>query len=79
MTAAQEPQGSHFWFMTIQTANATGYYVNSYQGAWTPAPGETRLDVFNAIRRFVEEQDPRSRGGVVTGFDLQPNTIDGAR
>lgn len=79
MSAAQEPQGSHFWFMTIQTANAAGYYLNSYQGTWTPVPGETRLDVFNAIRRFVEEKDPRCMGGVATVFDVQPNTIEAAR
>src|ERR1044071_3778237 len=56
MTEPTPGQGTHFWFMVIQTPNATGLYVNSYQGTWTPQPEETRLDVFNAIRSHVEER-----------------------
>lgn len=68
-------QGTHFWFMVIQAPNAAGYHLNSYQGTWTPQRGETRLDVFNAIRSYVDEQDPRARGGIATDFDLQPNQL----
>ena len=75
MTEPTPGQGTHFWFMVIQTPNATGLYVNSYQGTWTPQPEETRLDVFNAIRSHVEERDPRARGGVAVAFDLQPNRL----
>lgn len=75
MTDSDEPQGSHFWFMVIQTPNAGGLYVNSYQGTWTPEPTATRLDMFNKIRSFIDEKDPRARGGIATAFDLQPNTI----
>jgi hypothetical protein len=75
MTASVEPQGTHFWFIVIQKPNAAGLYMNSYQGAWTPGPNATRLDTFNAIRSYVEDQDPRARGGMVTAFDIQPNQI----
>lgn len=72
---ANEPQGTHFWLLTMQTPNAAGFYLNSYQGTITPAAGATRLDAFNEVRRLVEEQDPPSRGGIVLAFDVQPNRI----
>ena len=68
-------QGTHFWFMTVQAPNAGGYFVNSYQGTWTPQPGATRLSTFNDIRSYVDSQDPRARGGIVLAFDLQPNRL----
>lgn len=68
-------QGTHFWFMSVQTANAGGYYLNSYQGTLTPGSKATRLDLFNDIRRLVEEKDPRSKGGIVLAFDIQPNQL----
>ena len=68
-------QGTHFWFMTVQSPNDGGFYMNSYQGTWTPGPEDTRLDVFNAIRSFVREKDPRAQGGVVVAFDLQSNKL----
>jgi hypothetical protein len=55
-------QGTHFWLMVIQTPNAGGFYVNSYQGTWTPHPGATRLEMFNTIRNYIDEKDPRARG-----------------
>jgi hypothetical protein len=68
-------QGSYFWLMVIQTPNAGGLYVNSYQGTWTPSPGATRLGTFNEIRSYIDEQDPRARGGIAVAFDLQPNQL----
>ncbi|GHB15034.1 hypothetical protein GCM10018777_55900 [Streptomyces albogriseolus] len=68
-------QGTHFWFMSMQTKNAAGYYLNSYQGTVTPARGATRMDLFNEVRGFVEENDPRSKGGIVLAFDIQRNKI----
>jgi hypothetical protein len=75
MTEPASEQGTHFWFMSIQTPNATGVYTNSYQGAWTPALRATRLDMFNEIQAFVENEDPRARGGMVVAFDIQPNQL----
>lgn len=68
-------QGTHFWLMSVQTANDGGYYLNSYQGTLTPGPKATRLELFNDIRRLVDEHDPRSRGGIVLTFDIQRNKI----
>jgi hypothetical protein len=67
--------GSHFWLMVIQTPNAGGLYVNSYQGTWTPGPGATRLDMFNTVRSYINEQDPRAQGGIAVAFDFQPNRL----
>jgi hypothetical protein len=75
MTTSEEQQGSHFWLMVIQNANEGGLYANSYQGTWTPPAGATRLDMFNKIRSFIDEKDPRARGGIAITFDLQPNQI----
>jgi hypothetical protein len=72
---ANEPQGTHFWFLTMQTPNAAGYYLSSYQGTFTPPAGATRLDAFNEVRQLVERNDPPSRGGTVLAFDIQPNQI----
>ncbi|MGQ5576350.1 hypothetical protein [Streptomyces sp. ECR3.8] len=71
-TAKQVP---HFWFMTIQTPNGAGYRLNSYQGVLTPAPGTTRLSLFNEIRAEIDERDPLAVGGVAIAFDVQPNEL----
>lgn len=68
-------QGTHFWFMVIGTRNAVGAWMNTYTGTWTPKPGATRLDMFNIIQAYVDEQDPRARGGIVTAFDIQRNEL----
>lgn len=68
-------QGTHFWFMTIQTPNAGGYYLNSYQGTITPRQGSTRLDLFNRLVAEVHELDPKSQGGAAIAFDVQPNRL----
>jgi hypothetical protein len=75
VTEPTPEQGTHFWFISIQTSNARGIYTNSYQGAWTPPPGATRLDMFNKIQDLVETEDPRARGGMVIAFDIQPNQL----
>ncbi|MEU6048920.1 hypothetical protein ABZ829_00590 [Streptomyces xanthochromogenes] len=74
MTTAST-QGTHFWFMTIHSPDAAGVFMNSYQGTWTPEPDATRLDTFNAIRHYVDTEDARARGGIVTAFDIQPNEL----
>lgn len=68
-------QGTHFYFITLQQANARGIYTNTLSGYWTPAPGQTRLDVFNEIRAKFEARDAGVRGGVVLAFDIQPNQL----
>ncbi|MFJ5644060.1 hypothetical protein [Streptomyces sp. NPDC093223] len=68
-------QVPHFWFMTIETPGVGASRVGSYQGLRTPRRGQTRLELFNSIRAEIEERDPLTRGGVVVGFDIQPNEM----
>lgn len=68
-------QGSHFWHMVIQTPNARGMHLGSYQGTRTPKRGQTRLDLFNDVLDEMYQKYPESRGGVVIAFDIQPNKI----
>ena len=68
-------QGTHFWFMAIQTPNSRGYFVADYKGTITPEPGATRLDLFNELLDGVGQRWPESRGGVVLAFDIQPNKL----
>ncbi|WP_032761244.1 hypothetical protein [Streptomyces alboviridis] len=75
MTATDDPQGTHFWFMAIQTPNSAGYNVGSYQGAVTPPPGFTRLAFFNEMRAEIDRRHPEAKGGVVIAFDVQPNQL----
>jgi len=64
-----------FWLMTIQTPNRAGYNITDYQGVTTPAPGTTRLDLFNQIRNEIYREYPQSQGGAVIAFDLQANEL----
>lgn len=66
---------SYFWFMTIQTPNGAGFNISDYQGVLTPEPGETRLSIFNDLREQIVREFPRSSGGSVIAFDLQPNEL----
>lgn len=72
---ADEPQGTHFWFMTVQTPNNAGAWLAYYQGTRTPRPGQTRQDLFNAILTELPDGDPRTTGAVVLAFDIQPNQL----
>jgi hypothetical protein len=68
-------QGTHFFYITMHQVNALGPYTNSFSGAFTPKPGETRLDLYNAIRADFEASDSKVRGGIVLAFDIQPNQL----
>jgi hypothetical protein len=68
-------QGTHFWFISILCPNAAGFYMNDFQGTWTPPAGATRLDMYNAVRKCIDEKDPRARGGIAVAFDIQRNEL----
>lgn len=71
-----EKQGTHFWFMTIQTPRADGRtHVGEYSGTITPKRGETRLDLYRWLRADVCAKYPDSQSGSVIAFDLQPNKL----
>lgn len=70
-----DQQGTHFWFVAIQTPAASGYNLGHYWGTVTPGAEATRLDLFNWLISDVYERNPRARGGSVIAFDIQPNKL----
>lgn len=68
-------QGSHFWLLVMQSRIKGGVANSSYSGTLQPDPGETRYDLFLAIRDMVAEQYPDAMESAVLAFDVQPNQI----
>jgi hypothetical protein len=68
-------QGNHFWIMVIQCDPSMGGRIGSYQSTTSFPHGTTRLDAFNIIRERVNALFPKTAGGIVTHFDIQPNTL----
>jgi hypothetical protein len=75
MSSMSGQQGTHFWFMTIQTASEDGSRISDYAGTVTPARGKTRMDMFNQVREEIGSYAPHTRAGAVLAFDLQPNKL----
>lgn len=73
--AEQTEQGTHFYFMVVQTPVAGGVHVSSQRGTCTPERGATRLDLFNAILAEAVQASPISANGNVIAFDIQPNQL----
>jgi hypothetical protein len=73
-TGQPSGQGSHHWVLTLQVPRLTSV---SGQGTWTPPPGATRQDVFEAIRAHLARQAPGmglERANVLF-FSLEPNQL----
>jgi hypothetical protein len=70
---------SYFWFATLQTPNARGFYLSSHQGIRDVQPGQTRMDLFNSIRDEIYRNTPQARGGAVIAFDIQPNELEASQ
>ena len=69
-------QGTHFYLIAVQTRPAGGgLVITQSQGHWTAARKQTRLDVFNEIRKLLAEAYPVTTDGAVIAFDLQPNKL----
>ncbi|MDT9688181.1 hypothetical protein Q5762_07395 [Streptomyces sp. P9(2023)] len=68
-------QGTHFWFMTIQTPTTGGFHIRDFSGTISPSRGRTRFDLFNELRKKVTEVDPKTEHGTVIAFDIQPNKL----
>ncbi|MFG2794998.1 hypothetical protein [Streptomyces sp. NPDC048419] len=70
-----DAQGTHFWFITLQAPSPAGLSFFNYQGTVTPGRDNTRLDVFNEIRKDLVSRFPHLGKGVVLAFDVQPNRL----
>lgn len=68
----QQPaeQGTHFWFMTVQTpAPYGGANVRTKWGDITPGPDDTCASMFRMLL------DSIAPDGNVIAFDIQPNQL----
>ncbi|MEU6284942.1 hypothetical protein [Streptomyces sp. NPDC047028] len=69
-------QGSYFWIMTMQVPSEKGAVLYNYQGTVTPAKHNTRLDLFNEIRKNLTGRFPHLGDAIVVTFDVQPNRLN---
>lgn len=76
------PQGTHFWFMTVQVDHAgagTGNRIYTYSGLCTPGRGSTPLDMFTDLVAGVVDKvaqgDPSVTAAnvAVIAHDIRPN------
>lgn len=68
-------QGTFFWIMTLEVPSENGDVLYNYQGTVTPARDNTRLDLFNEIKKTLISRFPHLEAAVVVTFDVQPNRL----
>ncbi|MER6092427.1 hypothetical protein [Streptomyces bluensis] len=73
------PQGTHFYVMTIQnqvrTPAGNGIAVHTQSQDFTPDPGWTRADIYNAAYNAIVRVNPQLSGGNVIVWSLEPNQL----
>lgn len=65
-------QGTHFYTITVEMP---GYAMRSMDGTYTPAPGETRLDIYRSLRAVIAERDEEMRHANLVFFSIEPNRL----
>ncbi|MEU9998108.1 hypothetical protein [Streptomyces sp. NPDC050848] len=70
--AAPKPQGTHQWVLTLDMPR---YGSASAHGTWTPPPGTTRHDAFEAIKADMVGRNPELKTANVVFFSIEPNTL----
>jgi hypothetical protein len=71
-TPAPQPQGSHFWLMTLEIP---GRFAFTSHGAYTPRPGESRQDAYEEIRAYIASQNPELERANVSFFAFDRNEV----
>ncbi|MFF0729934.1 hypothetical protein [Streptomyces sp. NPDC004134] len=69
---AEPAQGSHHWVITLEIP---GRLTSTYGGTYTPPPGATRSDVYQAIRGDITRQKPELARANVMFFALESNRL----
>lgn len=78
------PQGSHHWVMSVQWSETRRWtrrpVVNgaTYGGTLTPAPGQTRSDVYERMREHVYRDLAKTVGvdsPTIVFWSLEPNQL----
>jgi hypothetical protein len=69
-----ELQGTHFWWIVVQTPRRFRRpVITASTGTITAMPGDSRYDLFWKVRDQVDADYPQARGGRVIAFELQRN------
>ncbi|MER6392426.1 hypothetical protein ABT236_28690 [Streptomyces sp. NPDC001523] len=73
-TTAPAPavQGSHFWMLTLELP---GRASMTQSGTYTPPPGTTRYDAYQALRRYVIADHPEMERATTLFFALESNRL----
>ncbi|MFD9572902.1 hypothetical protein ACFWBI_24040 [Streptomyces sp. NPDC059982] len=71
-TAVPAPvaQGSYLWVLTLELP---GRAAMTQSGTYTPPPGTTRYDAFQALRQHVTASHPEMARANTMFFALEPN------
>ncbi|MFD5014609.1 hypothetical protein [Streptomyces chartreusis] len=64
--------GTHFWVMSV---DKPGVASATRSGTYTPRPGDTRQDAFDAIFDSITSGHPALSGATVLFFSLEPNRL----
>lgn len=65
-------QGSHFFVLTVEKP---GVASATTSGCYTPPPGATRVDAFNALYAELTSSAPALYRANVVFFSLEPNQV----
>ncbi|MGW7001394.1 hypothetical protein ACWGCW_00855 [Streptomyces sp. NPDC054933] len=73
--AQPAPQGSHFWLITVQTAQNHRGDVNyaTFHGSISPGRTQSRQDVYEQLRQHIAAQVGERFN--VLHFSLEPNQL----
>ncbi|MEW2578374.1 hypothetical protein [Streptomyces syringium] len=69
--SAAVQQGSHFFIITLHS----GTYEATRSGTYSPDPGVSGQDAYEAIYNAVTANDPRMHGAVVLFYSLTSNRL----
>lgn len=68
-------QGSHFFAITLQAPGYDGFEINTYSGTVTPAPGQTRYDLYQQLRNEIAASNPDMARSNTLFFSVESNAL----
>lgn len=73
-----DPQGTHHWVISVKWPIGPGQEATAtYRSTITPAPGQTRAEIYESIRDFVMRDATSGQPPTVLFFSLEPNQLGG--
>lgn len=73
------PQGTHHWVMSAQWPDGPSRTTSgTWRSTMTPEPGQTRAEIYEALRAFLVDTETGGIPPTVLFFSLEPNQLGGA-